>query len=100
MVNSHTARLDSIFHALSDGTRRAILRDISRRDKTVGEIAKPYRMSLAAVSKHLKVLEAAELVAERLRDGDVLTVKGSAAMGMREVVTRLLSGQTAVAVKG
>ena len=67
MVNSHTARLDSIFHALSDGTRRAIHRDISRRDKTVGEIAKPYRMSLAAVSKHLKVLEAAELVARERR---------------------------------
>jgi DNA-binding transcriptional ArsR family regulator len=67
MVNSNTARLDSIFHALSDPTRRAILRDISRRDKTVGEIAMPYRMSLAAVSKHLKVLETAELVARERR---------------------------------
>lgn len=67
MVNSNAARLDSIFHALSDSTRRAILRDVSRREKTVGEIAKPYRMSLAAVSKHLKVLETANLVARERR---------------------------------
>lgn len=67
MVNSNTARLDSIFHALSDSTRRAILRDVSRREKTVSEIAKPYRMSLAAVSKHLKVLETADLVARERR---------------------------------
>lgn len=67
MVNSNVARLDSIFHALSDSTRRAILRDVSRQEKTVGEIAKPYRMSLAAVSKHLKVLETADLVARERR---------------------------------
>lgn len=54
--------LDSVFHALSDSTRRAILRDISAGEKTVGEIAEPYHVSLAAVSKHLKVLEKAELI--------------------------------------
>lgn len=62
MVNSGTARLDSIFHAISDPTRRSILRSISTREKTVGEIARPYRVSLAAVSKHLKVLESADLI--------------------------------------
>jgi DNA-binding transcriptional ArsR family regulator len=67
MVNLGAVRLDSIFHALSDGTRRSILRDVSVREKTVGEIAKPYRMSLAAVSKHLKVLEAAKLIARERR---------------------------------
>jgi DNA-binding transcriptional ArsR family regulator len=67
MVNSSAARLDSIFQALSDSTRRSILRDVSRREKTVSEIARPYRMSLAAVSKHLKVLEAAELIARERR---------------------------------
>ncbi|HMD19545.1 MAG TPA: metalloregulator ArsR/SmtB family transcription factor [Alloacidobacterium sp.] len=61
MVNS-TAKLDSIFHALSDPTRRSILRAVSIKEKTVGEIAKPYRVSLAAVSKHLKVLESADLI--------------------------------------
>ena len=67
MVKSGTARLDSIFHALSDETRRSILRDVSKGDKTVGEVARPYRMSLAAVSKHLNVLESAELIARERR---------------------------------
>jgi DNA-binding transcriptional ArsR family regulator len=67
MVKSSAVRLDSIFHALSDSTRRSILRDVSAKGKTVGEIARPYAMSLAAVSKHLKVLEAAELIARERR---------------------------------
>jgi DNA-binding transcriptional ArsR family regulator len=67
MVNSNAVRLDSIFHALSDTTRRSILRDVAVKSKTVSEIAKPYRMSLAAVSKHLKVLESAELIARERR---------------------------------
>jgi DNA-binding transcriptional ArsR family regulator len=67
MVKSNALRLDSIFHALSDTTRRSILRDVAVKSKTVSEIAKPYRMSLAAVSKHLKVLESAELIARERR---------------------------------
>ena len=67
MVKSNAAQLDSIFHALSDSTRRAILRDVSKREMTVGQVAKPYRMSLAAVSKHLRVLETAALVARERR---------------------------------
>jgi DNA-binding transcriptional ArsR family regulator len=67
MVKSNAVRLDSIFHALSDTTRRSILRDVAAKSKTVSEIAKPYRMSLAAVSKHLKVLESAELIARERR---------------------------------
>lgn len=67
MVKSNAARLDSIFHALSDGTRRSILRDIAAKEKTVGEVARPYRMTLAAVSKHLNVLEEAELIARERR---------------------------------
>ena len=62
------ASLDQVFHALSDATRRAILRDITRGEKTVGEIAGPYAMSLAAVSKHLDVLERASLI-RRERQG-------------------------------
>lgn len=65
---SHPAALDSVFHALADSTRRAILRDIIRSEKTVGEIAGPYAMSLAAVSKHLDVLERASLI-QRERKG-------------------------------
>lgn len=67
MVNSSPAQLDSIFHALADSTRRSILHDVARRERTVGEIARPYRMSLAAVSKHLKVLESADLIAREKR---------------------------------
>jgi DNA-binding transcriptional ArsR family regulator len=62
-----TAALDSVFHALADSTRRSILRDITRREKTVGEIAEPYAMSLAAVSKHLDVLERASLIRRERR---------------------------------
>lgn len=68
------AALDSIFHALADRTRRAILRDITRSEKTVGEIAGPYQMSLAAVSKHLDVLERARLI-ERERKGSCRMVR-------------------------
>src|SRR5580698_3711458 len=80
MVNSSnsTAQLDSIFHALSDATRRAILRDLARRERTVGEIAEPYPMSLAAVSKHLKVLEAAKLI-DRKKQGSYQIVRLNAA---------------------
>jgi DNA-binding transcriptional ArsR family regulator len=67
MVESSAARLDSVFHALSDPTRRAILHGLTAGERTVTEIAKPHRMTLAAVSKHLKVLESAELVARERR---------------------------------
>ena len=67
MVKSNTARLDAVFHALADETRRSILRDVSAGEKTVSEVAKPYAMSLAAVSKHLNVLEEAELIARQRR---------------------------------
>ncbi len=66
MVKSiDSPQLDLVFHALADGTRRLILREIAGREKTVSEVAEPFAMSLAAVSKHLKVLERADLI---LRD--------------------------------
>jgi DNA-binding transcriptional ArsR family regulator len=67
MVKSSAARLNAVFHALADPTRRAILRDVSRGEKTVSDVAKPFTLTLAAVSKHLNVLEAAELVARERR---------------------------------
>jgi len=67
MVKSNTARLDSIFHALADPTRRRILRDVAGGEKTVGEVARPFKLTLAAVSKHLNVLESAELIARERR---------------------------------
>jgi DNA-binding transcriptional ArsR family regulator len=74
MVESSPAALDSVFHALADATRRAILRDITHREKTVGELAQPYPMSLAAVSKHLDVLERASLI-HRERRGSCRMVR-------------------------
>jgi DNA-binding transcriptional ArsR family regulator len=54
--------LDSTFAALADPTRRAILARLARGDATVLEIAQPFDMTQAAVSKHLKVLERAGLI--------------------------------------
>jgi DNA-binding transcriptional ArsR family regulator len=48
--------------ALADPTRRAILRRLARGQATVGELAKPFRVTLPAISKHLKVLERAGLI--------------------------------------
>ncbi|WP_374619439.1 ArsR/SmtB family transcription factor [Devosia sp.] len=57
-----TDRLSATFSALADPTRRGILARLARGEATVSELAEPYDMSLAAVSKHLKVLEGAGLV--------------------------------------
>jgi DNA-binding transcriptional ArsR family regulator len=60
--------LDRAFGALADPTRRAIVHRLSRGPALVGEVAAPFGMSLAAVSKHLQVLERAGLV-RRSREG-------------------------------
>ncbi|MDC0715197.1 metalloregulator ArsR/SmtB family transcription factor [Stigmatella sp. ncwal1] len=62
MVEHQTAHLDGIFHALSDATRREMLHTLSQQERSVSELAAPFRMSLAAASKHIKVLERAGLV--------------------------------------
>jgi DNA-binding transcriptional ArsR family regulator len=54
--------LSSTLFAIADPTRRGILARLATGDATVGELAAPYDMSLAAVSKHLKVLETAGLI--------------------------------------
>ena len=58
-----TDRLSATFSALSDPTRRAILARLSTGALTVNEVAEPFAMTLGAVSKHLKVLETAGLIA-------------------------------------
>ena len=55
--------LSGTFAALADPTRRAILARLALREATVTELAAPFRMSMPAVSKHLKVLERAGLIA-------------------------------------
>jgi DNA-binding transcriptional ArsR family regulator len=57
-----TDRLSVIFAALADPTRRAILARLSEGDATVSELAKPFTISLPAISRHLKVLENAGLI--------------------------------------
>ena len=63
-----TDRLSTIFAALADPTRRAILGRLRSGEASVTELAEPFAMSLPAVSKHLKVLEQAGLIS-RGRDG-------------------------------
>lgn len=63
-------RLDLIFHALANRTRRALLARLTRRPERVTELAQPFDMSLPSVSKHLRVLERAGLVARAI-DGRV-----------------------------
>ncbi|MEM9065358.1 MAG: metalloregulator ArsR/SmtB family transcription factor [Planctomycetota bacterium] len=63
-----SARLDLVFSALADPTRRRILEMLSPRELRVSEIADSFAISLAAVSKHLRVLERAGLLSRR-RDG-------------------------------
>src|SRR5438477_9702748 len=58
--------LDETFAALADPTRRAILTRLARGEAAVGELAKPFAMSLPAVSRHLRVLERARLIERRV----------------------------------
>jgi DNA-binding transcriptional ArsR family regulator len=59
--------LDSVFQALSDATRRAMLRRLALQERTVGELAQPFNMSLAAASKHIRTLENAGLLRRTVR---------------------------------
>jgi DNA-binding transcriptional ArsR family regulator len=64
---SKTERLDRTFGALADATRRAILSRLAKGEASVTELAKPFEMTMPAISKHLKVLERAGLI-ERSRE--------------------------------
>ena len=64
---SRSAELDRVFSALADPTRRAILRRLTHRPATINEIAEPFRVSLNAISKHLKALERAGLLRREIR---------------------------------
>lgn len=67
MVELETSRLDTVFHALGDATRRRMLRDLAGGARTVSQLAEPFAMSLAAASKHIKALEAAGLIRREVR---------------------------------
>ena len=59
-------QLDEIFMALSDQTRRDLVHSLAEKEQTISELAAPYDMSLAAISKHLKILEKAGLLKRRV----------------------------------
>ena len=67
MVELHTHQLDTVFHALGDATRRRMLRELAGGERTVGQLAKPFAISLAAASKHIKALESAGLIHREVR---------------------------------
>ncbi|HEV8388196.1 MAG TPA: metalloregulator ArsR/SmtB family transcription factor [Dongiaceae bacterium] len=67
MVELHAPQLDTIFHALGDATRRQMLRDLTGGERTVGQLAEPFAISLAAASKHIKALENAGLIRREVR---------------------------------
>src|SRR4030081_3204343 len=71
MLNLSPIQLDKTFSALADPTRRAILQRLSSGEAPVHELARPFSISAPAISRHLRVLEAAGLILRR-RDGQFL----------------------------
>ena len=67
MVEHNASQLDSVFHALGDATRRRMLRELAQGARTIGQLAAPFAISLAAASKHIKVLEHAGLLRREVR---------------------------------
>ena len=66
MVDYAGDPMSIVFRALGDPTRRMMLRRLASAERTIGELAEPFDMSLAAASKHVKVLERAGLVRRRV----------------------------------
>lgn len=76
----YTLNLDSIFGSLADPIRRDILKRVTDCELNVSEIALPYSVSLAAISKHLKILERAQLVTKRRYGKEQLVTISPAAL--------------------
>ena len=64
---NHSLLLDSVFHALADPTRRAVIRRLSESTATVSELAAPFDMALPSFVKHISVLEKSNLIVSRKR---------------------------------
>ena len=65
MVESDSPRLDTIFQALADPTRRGMLANLALGERSVGELGEPFDISFAGAAKHVKVLENAGLIGRR-----------------------------------
>ena len=87
MVNNSSEQLDTIFMALADPTRRAILEHLARGEASGTELARPFSISVPAISKHLRVLENADLILHR-KDGRTHRFR-LAANPMKEAATWL-----------
>ena len=88
MVKHTQNDLDPVFSSLADSTRRTLLYMLTQGETTVSQLAEPFDMSLAAISKHLKVLEKAGLLNRRI-EGRVHHLSLAAA-GLREASEWLL----------
>ena len=87
MVNNSSERLTTIFMALADPTRRAILERLAHGEASGTDLARPFSISVPAISKHLRVLEHAELILHR-KDGRTHRFR-LAASPMQEAATWL-----------
>ena len=87
MVNDSSERLTTVFFALADPTRRAILERLAHGEASGTELARPFSISVPAISKHLRVLEHADLILHR-KDGRTHRFR-LAARPMREAATWL-----------
>jgi DNA-binding transcriptional ArsR family regulator len=74
MAGPQSEALDEMFFALSDPTRRAIIRQLAKGEATVGQLAPPQPLAKATLSKHLRVLERAGLIRQE-RDGRFLRTR-------------------------
>jgi DNA-binding transcriptional ArsR family regulator len=89
MVNYQTSRLDTVFGALADPTRRAVLARLKDGDRSIGELAEPFAMSLPGFIKHLRILEDAGLIVRR-KTGRVVScqLKGGALKAVMDWLER------------
>lgn len=65
MVKYRPVEFDRLLYALSDPTRRRILDELYRGEKTIGGLSEPFKISLPAISKHIKILKETELISTR-----------------------------------
>ena len=85
----HRVDPDAVFKALADPSRRQMVESLSRSERTIGELAGPFDMSLAGASKHVRVLEEAGLVRSEKRGRErVCWLDPSALHGLRDWVER------------
>lgn len=71
-MENHQPDLDTIFHALADSTRRAVVQQLAVKEASISELASPHDMALPSFMKHIRVLEASGLIAS-IKHGRVRT---------------------------